>query len=215
MDKLLTLPKPRYEAELPLDMIDLNPYQPRDPIGEEDVEGMKSYIQSGILEPVIVHQKGDKFELVAGERRLRAAKALGMSTIPAMIYLELTPGQVKLMSLQENLGRKDLDWLEIARGYQALVEEGLAQEQIAGLVGADKTTVSRRLALLGLPEEVKKLRRRNFLEGHAAVLLQLETPEEQLEAFREWQKAPVTVKSFRAGMGVECGNGGRIFDLDK
>ena len=94
LDELLRLPKPRYEAELLLDRIDLNPYQPRDPIGEEDIEGMKAHIRSGILEPIIVHQKGDKFELVAGERRLRAARSLGMTTIPAMVYPELTPGQV-------------------------------------------------------------------------------------------------------------------------
>ncbi len=85
---------------------------------------------------------------------------------------------VKMMSLQENLGRKDLDWLEIARGYKALAEEGLAQEQISGLMGVDKSTVSVRLALLGLPEEVKKFGRPNFSEGHATALLQLETHEE-------------------------------------
>ncbi len=70
---LLKLPKPRYEAELPLDRIGLNPYQPRDPIGAEDVEGMKAHIRSGILEPIIVHQKGDGFEL--GE--IRAAIGVG------------------------------------------------------------------------------------------------------------------------------------------
>jgi len=94
LDNLLNLPKPRFEAELPLDRVDLNPYQPRDPIGEEDIEGMKAHIRSGILEPIIVHRKGDGFELVAGERRLRAAKSLGMTAIPAMVYPELTPGQV-------------------------------------------------------------------------------------------------------------------------
>ncbi len=86
LDEMLRLPKPHYEAELPLDRIDLNPYQPRDPIGEEDVEGIKAHIRSGILESIIVHRKGDGFELIAGERRLRAAKALGMTTIPAMVY---------------------------------------------------------------------------------------------------------------------------------
>ncbi len=92
LDELLRLPKPRYEAELSLEGIGLNPYQPRDPIGEEDVEGMKAHIRSGILEPIIVHRKGEGFELIAGERRLRAAKALGMTTIPAMVYPELAPG---------------------------------------------------------------------------------------------------------------------------
>ena len=99
-----------------------------------------------------------------------------------------------MMSLQENLGRKDLDWLEIARGYKALAEEGLAQEQIAGLMGVDKSAVSIRLSLLDLPEEVKKFRRLNFSEGHAVSLLQLKTPEEQIEAFREWQKRPLWPK---------------------
>ena len=92
LDSLLNLPKPIFEADLPLDRVDLNPYQPRDPIGEEDIEGMKAHIRSGILEPIIVHQKGGGFELIAGERRLRAAKALGMTAIPVMIYPELTPG---------------------------------------------------------------------------------------------------------------------------
>ncbi len=91
---LLNLPRPSYEADLPLDRIDLNPYQPRDPIGEEDVEGMKAHIRSGILEPIIVHRKAEGFELIAGERRLRAARSLGMTTIPAMVYPELAPGQV-------------------------------------------------------------------------------------------------------------------------
>ncbi len=76
----------------PLSNNEFCPYQPRDPIGEEDVEGMKAHIRSGILEPIIVHQKRDGFELIAGERRLRAAKSLGMTTIPAMIYPELVPG---------------------------------------------------------------------------------------------------------------------------
>ena len=93
LDELLTLPKPRYDPDLPLDRISLNPYQPRDPIGAEDIEGMKAHIRSGILEPIIVHQKEGKFELIAGERRLRAAKSLGMTAIPAMVYPELAPGQ--------------------------------------------------------------------------------------------------------------------------
>ncbi len=101
------------------------------------------------------------------------------------------------MSLQENLGRKDLDWLEIARGYKALQEEGLIHEQIADLVGVDRATVTHRLRLLKLPEEVKNVGRPTFSEAHALALLQLETPEEQLEAFRVWQNSPVTSKSFR------------------
>lgn len=166
LNNLLNLPKPHFDPDLTLDRISLNPFQPRDPIRDEDIEGMKAYIRSGILEPIIVHRKGEgKFELIAGERRLRAAKALGMTAIPAMIYPELIPGQVKMISLQENLGRKDLDWLEIARGYQALADEGLTHEQIAGLVGVDRATVTHRLRLLGLPEEVKNVGRPTFLEA--------------------------------------------------
>ncbi len=102
-----------------------------------------------------------------------------------------------MMSLQENLGRKDLDWLEIARGYRALQDELLTHQQIADIVGVSKSTVTNRLALLKLPDEVKNVTRVTFSEGHAKLLLQLETPEEQIEAFREWQKTPGTVKSFR------------------
>ena len=122
------------------------------------------------------------------------------------------------MSLQENLGRKDLDWLEIARGYQALQEEGLTHEQVASLVGVSRVVVTNRLSLIRLPEEVKSVPRRTFSEGHAKLLLELDTPEEQLEAFSVWKNSPVTSKSFqkivkRAKSGIltreEVKNAGR------
>ncbi len=102
-----------------------------------------------------------------------------------------------MKSLQENLGRKDLDWLEIARGYQALQEEGLTHEQVASLVGVSRVVVTNRLSLIRLPEEVKNVPRRTFSEGHAKLLLELDTPEEQLEAFSVWKNSPVTSKSFQ------------------
>ena len=160
--------------EIRLDLIEPNPLQPRRDFSEEDLRELQVSMQSsGLLQPVTVRARGDgRFELIAGERRLRAARGLGWDTIPAIVR-EVSNEQMLSLALVENLQREDLNPIEEAQGYRQLVSEfGLAHHQVAQAVGKDRSTVTNALRLLTLPDEVQKLVRDGALTlGHARALL--------------------------------------------
>jgi ParB family chromosome partitioning protein len=160
---------------IPLSRIRPNPFQPRrdfDSAGLAELEA--SLKASGLLQPITVRRQGDAFELIAGERRLRAATNIGWTEISAIIR-EFDDRTMLVLALVENLQRANLNAIEEARGYRRLVEDfQLTQLQVADAVGKDRTTVTNLLRVLSLPEEVQQMVEQGLLStGHARALLAL------------------------------------------
>ena len=154
-----------------------NPYQPRRNFSEQELTDLESSIRAnGLLQPVTVRRAGggSGYELVAGERRLRAVGRLGWTEIPALVR-DLDDRALLTLALVENLQRADLDPLEEAEGYQRLIDEfELTQQQVADVVGKDRSTVANMLRLLGLPAGVRRLVQEDKITlGHARALLAL------------------------------------------
>jgi len=165
-------------VELPVSEIHPNPYQPRRDVDPVALEELKSSIrQAGLLQPVVVRPlpNGGGFELIAGERRLRACQALGWERIPA-VKREVDDRTVLTLALIENLQRDDLSPVDEARGYERLIQEfNLTQQDVAAAVGRDRSTVANALRLLRLPEAVLGMIHDGHLSvGHARALLALE-----------------------------------------
>lgn len=158
-----------------------NPFQPRRQFKSEDLQELiQSVRERGVMQPVLVRRKEDGWELIAGERRWRAAQKLGHLTIPA-VELAASDGEALEIALVENLQRTDLNPLEEAEGYRRLQDEfKLTQEQVAKKVGKDRATVANALRLLRLAPEVQQMLLSGKLTaGHARVLVSLESPQEQ------------------------------------
>ena len=160
--------------EIRLDQIVPNPKQPRRHFSDAELHELQLSMQSsGLLQPVAVRPRKDgRFELIAGERRFRAATRLGWSTIPAFVR-DVNDEQLLSLALVENLQREDLNPIEEAEGYRQLITEfGLAHQQVAQVVGKDRSTVTNALRLLALPDDVQRLVREGALSlGHARALL--------------------------------------------
>ena len=160
--------------EIRMDHIVPNPRQPRREFSETELNELQLSLQaSGLLQPIAVRPRKDgRFELIAGERRFRAATRLGWTTIPAYVR-EVTDEQMLSLALVENLQREDLNPIEEAEGYRQLISDfGLAHQQVAQAVGKDRSTITNALRLLALPEEVQRLVRDGALSlGHARALL--------------------------------------------
>lgn len=167
---------------LRLDEIRPNPYQPRQQVEENLEEMVASVKASGVLQPVVVRRRRDGYELVMGERRLRAARLAGLETIPAMVR-EANDTEMLGLALVENLQRADLNPIDEAMAYKRLAEEfGLTHEDIAGRVGKDRSTVTNALRLLALPFKVRGLVAAGRLSaGHGRALLALASRREQVE----------------------------------
>jgi len=170
-----------------LEWVDPSPYQPRRIFDEARLEELAQSIrEQGVIQPIVVRRRGDRFELVAGERRLRAARRAGLSVIPALVR-EYSDEQALEAALVENLQREDINIVEAAQAYQRLVEEfGYSHGEIALRTGKSRSAVANTLRLLQLPEPVLDLLDRGKLtEGHARVLLPLPAPRLQVE-MAEW-----------------------------
>ena len=163
---------------IPVAQITRNPFQPRREFKTEDLAELQESLKaSGLLQPITVRRRPGKdgFELIAGERRLRAARALGWREIPAIIK-EIDDRTLLTLALIENLQRTDLNPIEEGEGYRQLAQDfALTQQQIADTVGKDRTTIANVLRLLQLPEVVRDLLQEGHLSmGHAKVLLGLD-----------------------------------------
>ena len=159
--------------ELPIGSVQPNPLQPRRTFDEETLEGLTDSVRElGVLQPVLVRAKDDGYELIAGERRWRAAKRAGLPTIPAVVRTTDDVSSLE-QALVENLHRQDLNALEEAAAYQQLIEDfGLTQEQVAKRVGKSRSAVANQLRLFQLPPAVQKLVGEGLLSaGHAKALL--------------------------------------------
>jgi len=173
--------------DLPIELIDPNPMQPRQQFDPKTVEELAASIDRyGLLEPVVVTQEGSRWQLVAGERRLRAHKQLGKKTIPAIVRTSSDLERLEL-ALIENMQRQDLNPMERAEGLAKLVNDfGLTQEEAAKKIGMPRSTLANTLRLLDLPTDIQVgLANRKITEGHAKVLLGLSTPAEQLRLYKE------------------------------
>jgi ParB family chromosome partitioning protein len=170
-------------TEVAVNMIDVNPHQPRSVFDEEDLAELASSIKKhGILQPLVVSKKDDHFELIAGERRLRAAKLAGLSVIPVVVR-DASDHQKLEIAIIENVHRSDLNPIDEALSYRKLVEEfNYTQDQVAEAVGKSRVSVANKIRLLGLPSEIKKaIKEGKISEGHAKALLSVTDPR-KLEA---------------------------------
>jgi len=181
-------------TRLPLELIRPNPNQPRRRFRPEALsELVESIREKGLLQPLLVRPKGEGYELVAGERRYRAALEAGLREVPVLIR-DLTDREALELALVENLQREDLSPVEEALGYRRLLEMGLTQEEVARRVGKARSTVANALRLLQLPEEaLRALEEGRITPGHARALLML--PEgERLWALSEILSKDLSVR---------------------
>jgi ParB family transcriptional regulator, chromosome partitioning protein len=183
---------------LPVETIHPNPRQPRKRFEPEAAEGLAASIRlQGVLQPVVVRRRDEGgFELIAGERRWRAAKAAGIPTLPALVR-DVADKDSLLLGLVENVAREQLSPVEEARAYASLVDEfELSLGEVADQVGRSKPSVSNRLRLLELPEEVLwMLARGDLSEGHARAVLSLQDDDARRRLARRVVKEGLTVRS--------------------
>lgn len=169
---------------LSIDDIYPNPVQPRKRFDDASLEELSLSIQGyGILNPLTVRLRGSRYELVAGERRLRAARLAGLREVPC-ILLDVNMEDASLIALVENLQRRDLDFIEEANGINQLIRMfGMSQEEAARRIGKSQSAVANKLRLLKLPQDVlESLRQNGLSERHGRALLRLPTAERQREA---------------------------------
>ena len=195
-------PRSGSPAELPVDEIGPNPFQPRTRFDEEAIKELAASIKvSGVLQPVIVRRAvgADGYQLVAGERRLRAAMACGLTSIPAILR-EVSDRQMMELSLVENIQRENLNAIEEAKAYHTLVDKlGLTHDQVSERVGKQRVSITNSLRLLGLPVEVQDMVSRETLSaGHARAILALENAGDQLAAARYVQSKGFSVRRTEA-----------------
>jgi ParB family chromosome partitioning protein len=170
-------------VELAIDQIEPNPNQPRKTFENDKLEELTASIRnSGVIQPIIVRPVGDRYQLIAGERRWRAARQAGLERIPAIVR-EATDAESLELALVENLLREDLNPMEEAEAYRHLLSQfGWTQEQLAQRIGRDRTSIANVLRLLRLPDEIQAdLRGGRLTMGHARALLALATTAEQLK----------------------------------
>ncbi|CAI8248894.1 MAG: putative chromosome-partitioning protein ParB [Flavobacteriia bacterium] len=174
-------------SELPIERIQANPYQPRTFFDEESLNELAVSIRElGVIQPITVRRiKKKKYELISGERRLRASKLAGLSHIPAYIRLADDQGMLE-MALVENIQRKELDAVEVALSYQRLMDEcGITQEEVSQRVGKKRSTVTNYLRLLKLPPIIQAgLRDQMLSMGHARALVNIVDEKDQLSIYK-------------------------------
>ncbi|MGE0090028.1 MAG: ParB/RepB/Spo0J family partition protein [Bacteroidales bacterium] len=172
--------------EIEINRIEVNPFQPRTKFDEEALKELASSIkQLGIIQPITVRKIDDrKFQLITGERRLRAAQLAGLNKIPAFVRFANDQEMLE-MALVENIQREDLDAIEVAISYQRLIEEcKLTQESMSDRVGKKRSTISNYLRLLKLPAEIQLgIRDKKITMGHARALINVENEKTQLKVY--------------------------------
>ena len=180
---------------VPVDDISPNPVQPRKVFRDADLMELScSIAEYGILNPLTVRLRNGRYELVAGERRLRAAKLAGLSEVPC-ILLDVGLEEASLLALIENLQRRDLDFIEEANGISQLIRMfGMSQEEAARRLGKSQSAVANKLRLLRLPQDVlDSLRSNGLTERHGRALLRLDSADKQRDALEQIIRRDMTV----------------------
>ncbi len=172
--------------DISISSIDGNPFQPRTSFDETALEELAASISKlGIVQPLTVRESGNgRYQLIAGERRLRAARLAGLTRVPA--YIRTADDQAMLeLALVENIQREDLDAVEVAISFQRLIEEcKLTQELLSERVGKQRSTVANYLRLLKLPAEIQLgIKNKNLMMGHARALINIEDPKKQINVY--------------------------------
>jgi ParB family chromosome partitioning protein len=193
-------PGPAGLESIPVELIDPNPFQPRRAFPDSGLKELADSIRaSGLVQPVLARRAGERFQLIVGERRWRAAKLVGLEAIPAVVR-DLGDREALELALTENLLREDLNPIETAYGLQALQEKhGLTHEEIAGRLGVNRSTVTNTLRLLRLPEEVQLLLTEGKITaGHARAILGMKTEAEQIKLARLIRDEGLSVREAEA-----------------
>ncbi|OGC11822.1 hypothetical protein A3K48_04955 [candidate division WOR-1 bacterium RIFOXYA12_FULL_52_29] len=173
-----------------------NPRQPRTNFNKEMLQDLADSIKAqGVIEPILTRMRNGKYELVAGERRLRAAKMAGIAAIPSIVK-DFTDEQSLEIALIENLQREDLNPMDEGEGYARLASEfGMTQEDISKKVGKSRSTVANMIRLLSLPKPIKEsLREREIFMGHARTLLSLDSEAKQLDLWKQMVRQKMNVR---------------------
>ncbi len=183
--------------EIELSRIEANPFQPRTKFDEESLKELAESIKEiGLIQPITLRKIADnKYQIIAGERRFRAAQLAGMGSIPAFIRKAKDEGMLE-MALVENIQREDLDAIEIAMSYQRLLEElEFTQEDLSSRVGKKRSTIANYLRLLKLPAVIQKgLIDKQISMGHARAIINIENPEKQTLIFNQIVKMGLSVR---------------------
>ena len=182
--------------DIDINLIRLNPNQPRTNFNQKDISDLASSIKElGLIQPITVKEDQDNFELISGERRLRAFKQLGIKTIPA--YVRNANDQTSLeMALVENIQRKDLDPIEIAISYSRLIDElNLSQDEMSKRVGKDRSTISNYIRLLKLDPIIQSGIRDNFISmGHGRCLINIKSKDQQILIYEKILRNSLSVR---------------------
>ena len=184
--------------EIEIDTIEPNPYQPRKTFNQEKFDELVQSIKTqGIIQPIVVTPKGEdgRYFIVVGERRWRAAKALNMQKVPAIVK-SMEKKEVMEAALIENIQREDLNVVEMAEAFKKLMDEfKYTQEELANVVGRSRSSVANVLRFLKLSEEIKNaIREGKITEGHGRALLSVETEKEREKLFKKMLQTKVTVR---------------------
>ncbi len=184
-------------AEIPVDQIEVNPFQPRTHFDEEALKELSESIKvHGIIQPITVRRlANNQYQLISGERRFQASRLAGLKAIPAYIR-SANDQQMLEMALIENIQRENLNAIEIALSYQRLISEcSLKQEELGDRVGKNRATVTNYLRLLRLPPDIQIAVRDNKLSmGHARAIINVENPEKQLYIFKKTLEEDLSVR---------------------
>lgn len=182
--------------QVDIDLIDPSPYQPRTHFREQALEELAQSIRaSGIIQPLVVRRVGDRYQLIAGERRWRAAQRAPLGRVPVVV--RDVPEETALeMALVENLQREDLNPIEQARAFERLIEEfRLTQEEVAGRTGKDRATIANSMRLLKLEETIQDMLEEGRLSaGHGRALLAIDDPKERYDLARRIARGGMTVR---------------------
>ncbi|MDR9487631.1 ParB/RepB/Spo0J family partition protein [Salibacter sp.] len=184
-------------AEIPIDQIEANPFQPRSEFEEDALKELAGSIEThGIIQPVTVRMvKNDQFQLISGERRFRASQIAGLQTVPA--YVRVADDQTMLeMALVENIQREDLNAIEVSVSYKRLIDEcNITQEEVANRVSKGRATVTNYLRLLKLPAEVQlAIKNKQISMGHARALLGVNDKDLQNQILEKILKDGISVR---------------------
>ena len=197
VEKEILEKKVEANQDISVDSIDGNPFQPRTNFDEQAMEELAASIRKlGIVQPLTVRETGGgRFQLIAGERRLRAARLAGLTHVPA--YIRTADDQAMLeLALVENIQREDLDAVEVAISFQRLLEEcKLTQEQLSERVGKQRSTVANYMRLLKLPAEIQLgIRNKHVTMGHARTLVNIDDPKKQIAVYYKIIEGELSVR---------------------
>lgn len=181
--------------KIPVDKIDRNPRQPRVDFSESDLQDLAQSIREhGILQPLLVTRAGDRYILIAGERRLRASKRAGLKEVPCLVHDAVTDKERLELAIIENVQRSDLNSIEQALAYKQLADEfGLTHDQIAKIVGKERPSVSNTIRLLDLSDDIQEAVRKNEISFSQAKGLLAAPPERRHEIFEKMMKGKMSV----------------------